>query len=106
MAGSTQLLRLNTHSTLPKLDAVLIKKKESTVLRKIKSEYVLRDRLSNRIFDDIEAIKTAYDIIYPPAGVDLIKGIIQKISQNPFGFIFLSKIQVIYHILLIIFSIF
>jgi len=94
MAGSTQILRLNTHSTLSKLDEILIKKKESSVLRKIKSEYVIRDRISNKIFDDIEAVKTAYDIMYPPAGANLIKGIIQTISQNPFGFVFLSKIQV------------
>lgn len=98
MAESTQIIRLNqvgNQMAQSKLKKIYLKKKESAVLRKIKSEYIIRDRLSTKIFDDIEATKTAYDIIYPSAGEDLIKGIIQTISQNPFGFIFLSKINVI-----------
>ena len=51
--------------------------------------------LSTDIFVDTEASKKMCDIMCPMPNLNCIKGFIQIINQNPFGFLCISDIQVI-----------
>ncbi len=57
----------------------------------IKSEYVNRHKISNEICIDSEAAKLIFDRLYCSNN---FKGYIQYISQNPFGVLLISEIQV------------
>ena len=56
------------------------------MLRKIKSEYITRKKISNDIFIDAQAAKIMTDILCKPNK--------QLPGLNPFGFILISEIQV------------
>lgn len=62
-------------------------------LRKIKSEYVLKNRISTDIYLDAEATKILTDSICIP-GKTKLSGYIQEITLNPFGVFFLSDLNV------------
>ncbi len=64
-------------------------------MRKIKSEYRLRDRMSTDVIVDSEAVKTAYDSMYPATKIGVISGYVQEINYNPFGILLICLYQVI-----------
>ena len=53
-----------------------------------------RKVLSTDIFVDAEASKKMCDIMCPMPNSNCIKGFIQIINQNPFGFLCISDLQV------------
>ncbi len=56
---------------------------------------MLRDKISNDLVIDSEAIKNAYDKMYPTENGSEICGYVQEIRINPFGLLLISHIQVI-----------
>lgn len=62
---------------------------------KARSEYNLIERISNNIMHDTEATKNMYEIEYSYIKENSISGVIREISSSPFGFIFMSQIQVL-----------
>lgn len=71
----------------------------SDVIRKIKSEYILKNRISRDMLIDSEAIKLAFDESFQGENKQEICGYVQDISMNPFGMLLISKFQVIFRFL-------
>lgn len=66
---------------------------DRNVLKKIKSEYHLRNRLFFDIFSDVQATKSLCERICVSSNI--VRGYVQDIHQDPFGFLMISEIQVI-----------
>jgi hypothetical protein len=65
------------------------------VLKQIKYELKNQDKLSNDLNVDLNAIKLFSDQTCIKLSVnDYLKGIVQDQSLNPFGFLFMSQMQV------------
>ena len=74
-----------------------------SVLHKIKSQFGHRQRLDMDLIVDTNACKTMFDASHPPDHLSphgRIKGFMQNISLDPFGFLMMSNTQVIYFILI------
>lgn len=64
--------------------------------RKMKSEFNHRFQLNNEFRIDCDASKLVFDLILPFHQIKGIQGFLQEINSNPFGFIMVSEIQVIF----------
>lgn len=60
----------------------------------MKSNYIHKERISTDIFVDSECAKIMWDSRCLYENEKSIKGFIQEIMQNPFGFVLFSDIQV------------
>ena len=70
------------------------------ILSVVKREFNIKDRLSSKIVLDAQASKLVMDNLIPNNSNDAIKGFIQDISLDPFGFFLMSIIQVMQKILI------
>ena len=66
----------------------------SNVLKKIKSDFMNRNRISKDIQVDVEAAKVLCEHLCLYSSPGKLSGYVQDISQNPFGFLLMSDIQV------------
>lgn len=67
------------------------------VLSQIKYEYNNQNSIfpkSYPIILDVDAAKTVFDYCYLTERLDGLRGFIQNIFYNPFGFLLISEIQV------------
>jgi hypothetical protein len=63
----------------------------------MKHEYVHRYRLSNNLIEDLDTTKLFCDNLCLP-NQGSIEGYIRSIRYNPFGFVLISDIQVIFNV--------
>ena len=64
---------------------------DENVLKKIKSEYVTKNKISNDIYTDCGAAKILFQCL---CRAKTFLGFVQEIHQNPFGLLLISEIQV------------
>ena len=65
-------------------------------MARIKYQYQHKDKLSNDIYKDIELAKNFFiSLAIPPSSMNGLKGYIQEIVHDPFGFLLISDMQVI-----------
>ena len=74
------------------LDSKLVTK--HATLRKIKQEYLTRNRISNDVFVDAQTTKLLMDNLLCSASKSNLKGFVQEIGLHPYGFLLLCDIQV------------
>ncbi len=71
-----------------------IRPTDTNVLKKIKSDFMNRNRISTDIFSDAEASKILCEKLCLEPSSNGLVGFVQEINQNPFGLLLLSEIQV------------
>jgi hypothetical protein len=75
---------------------VINKPTKPNILKQIRYEFNHKERISRDILNDVEASKFMCErLCIHPSKEGEIQGFVQKISQQPFGMILLSTIQVI-----------
>ena len=73
---------------------IVEKQIDSHCLRQLKYEYIHRDRMSNDIFQDARVAKSIMTDLVGDENNKDIKGYIQELSMDPFGFLLISDLQV------------
>lgn len=73
----------------------------------MRSQFRHRYQLSNELRIDSDAAKLFFDSLLPKNNNNSIKGFIQEINSNPFGFLLMTEIQVMINLMqFILFKIF
>ena len=67
-------------------------------MKKVKYQYRHKNRLSIDRYVDIDLTKKFYISMCTPMGKSGLKGYVQEIFHDPFGFLLLSNFQVIFYV--------
>ena len=67
-------------------------------MKKVKYQYRHKNRLSIDRYVDIDLTKKFYISMCTPMGKSGLKGYVQEIFHDPFGFLLLSDFQVIFYV--------
>ena len=86
--GTSNVQSKNYLNNQINLDSKLVTK--HATLRKIKQEYLTRNRISNDVFVDAQATKLLMDNLLCSASKSNLKGFVQEIGLHPYGFLLLS----------------
>lgn len=65
----------------------------------MKSEYLRQNRISTDVYHDANTAKIVHSSYYKKIYDDGLIGYIQEISLDPFGFLLISDIQVVFSLI-------